>query len=118
MLEGDLISSLLFCPCYYSRLLREKWPKLFHETLEDINKDANNDWGQLLANLIDTPETLAPNARNINRLEKKIYVGDRVAKFFLAQTYQNGENIPNDRKLYLPNSHKLDLLDVKYSKWS
>jgi hypothetical protein len=56
MLEGDLISSLLFCPCYYSRLLREKWPKLFHETLEDINKDANNDWGQLLANLIDTPK--------------------------------------------------------------
>jgi TPR repeat protein len=25
---------------------------------------------------------------------------DRVARFFLAQTYQNGKNIPNDCKLY------------------
>jgi hypothetical protein len=42
----------------------------------------------------------------------------RVARFFLVQTYQIGENIPNDHKLHIPNGHKLYQMALKYSKWS
>jgi hypothetical protein len=43
-------------------------------------------------------------------------LGNRVARFFLVQTYHNGKNIPNNYKLYkrpyiIPNGSK-------YSKWS
>jgi hypothetical protein len=51
---------------------------------------------------------------------------NRVARFFLFQTYQNGKNIPNDHKLYqnavsytkwpkyIPNCHKSN--NIFYSK--
>jgi hypothetical protein len=42
-----------------------------------------------------------------------------VARFFLAQTYQNGKNVPNDHKLYqtakiyIPNGRKI--FHIKYA---
>jgi hypothetical protein len=45
-----------------------------------------------------------PTAADMNQL-----VRNRVARFFLVQTYQNGKNIPNDHKLYQ--------MAIKYSKW-
>jgi hypothetical protein len=42
----------------------------------------------------------------------------RVARFFLAQTYPIGKNIPNDRILGILNGNKFYQMDVKYFKWS
>jgi hypothetical protein len=39
--------------------------------------------------------------------EKKEIERARVARFFFVQTFQNGEIVTNDHKLYVPNGHKL-----------
>jgi hypothetical protein len=38
----------------------------------------------------------------------------RVARCFLVQTYQNGKNLPNDHKLYVPNGVKKFLMGITY----
>jgi hypothetical protein len=40
----------------------------------------------------------------------------RVARFFLVQACQNGENIPNYHKLYIPTDHKLYQMAKNYTK--
>jgi hypothetical protein len=40
-----------------------------------------------------------------------------VARFFLAQSTKTGKNLPNERKIYIPNGHEALKIVVKYSKW-
>jgi hypothetical protein len=51
-----------------------------------------------------------------------MYLPTRVAKFFLVQTYQNGNHIPNDHKLYIPINYSkiypnLGFLVCKQTIW-
>jgi hypothetical protein len=51
-----------------------------------------------------------------------VTVQKQSCQIFLGATYQNGENVPNDHKLYematkyIPEGRKIDQIAIKYTK--
>jgi hypothetical protein len=65
----------------------------------------------------------------MERKEMWIQRSDQGCQIFLSTTYQNGEHVPKDHKIYqmvtkytewslnIPNGHKIYQMATKYTKW-